>query len=163
MELVRSLKTAGSFVVHLLLSTFGVIILSGFLTFASYGMLHTWNPTISAQGASSALTLIPGFPIQATAAIILGAAAGKLCRGTAVFWVWVVPAAALCFAMSFEPRTEGNLFAHYFGTGCNPSNRCFDQLGFTLPTIAAVVYSLSARISREIYKAPRRHSREHSI
>jgi hypothetical protein len=145
------LKAVGAFLVHALVSTIGVIVVSACLIFALYSNLRTWRPPFTAKGPSWILTEMPGFPIQAIVGLSLGLLAGKYTRSNFAMWTWVLPGAILCIAMILEPRNDPSILAHYFGRGCNPANRCFDQLGFTLPFLAAVAYGVGALLSRKLY------------
>jgi hypothetical protein len=79
---------------------------------------------------------------------------GKRLHHRAMIYVWVVPLMTLTFAFFFirsnSPRFssvldhEPSRFAHYFGWGCQPKDRCVDQMVFTMPFYAASAYSLGA-------------------
>ena len=82
-----------------------------------------------------------------------------------MLWVWVLPALILCYAMIAEPNispvftsaivlAERNksVWSHFFGSGCRAdlSDRCSDQLMFTMPFYASAAYWLGALLARKL-------------
>lgn len=149
--ILLALRALIIFVGQVLVSTIGVAVLTAFLTFSSYSMMHSWNHTISTRGASRLLTEVPGFPVQVLVALMTGFLIAKHTRSRLAAWAWIVPALAICGAFIWEPRTDASILSHYFGYGCTPMNRCFDQFLFTLPLEAAVSYALGATLSLRLY------------
>jgi hypothetical protein len=70
-------RTAGTFITHLLCSTLGVAIAAGFLTFFVYGIIHIWNPLFTSRFASYTLTEVPGFPVQIVVGGLIGYVMGE--------------------------------------------------------------------------------------
>jgi hypothetical protein len=79
-------------------------------------------------------------------------------------WVWILPAVLLTYVVA-EVRTitpdltsvlgqSANPFSHYFGWGCQPKNRCLDQILITLPFYSAIAYSLGGWIGQRTAKTP---------
>lgn len=140
-------KTAVSLVVHQLISTIGVIILSALLTFLLYSVFRLIAPSFTTSGASWILTEVPGFPVQIAFGLIVGFVLGRYTRHRIMTRVWILPLTILCFAALFVPKVDSSLFSHFFGGGCSPSNRCFDQLLFTLPCVASAAYASGAKLA----------------
>jgi hypothetical protein len=72
-----------------------------------------------------------------------------------MLWVWVIPAAFLGYSIIALPTTAAALasdsrLSHFFGLGCRFEDRCFDQLGATLPFYVSVAYSHGALIARRM-------------
>lgn len=142
------LKIVGKLVGHLLLSTIGVIIVSGFLIFFLYSLIHIWNPSFTPKRASSTLTELPGFPVQTALDLLAGFFLSRYMQCKVMMWTWVLPLTSLCIALFFAPKNGSSVFAHFIGSGCSPANRCFDQLLFTLPCFTAAAYAFGARIGQ---------------
>ena len=146
----KTFRTAGAFILHLLIGTWGIVLVSAMLTFSLCSILHHWNPAFDSREASSLLTGVPGFPIQVSLGVMLGFLIGKWTRSKAILWTWILPLVVLAAVIVFGPSNGASAFAHYFGNGCRPADRCLDQLLFTLPCLAAAGYSLGAATAREI-------------
>jgi hypothetical protein len=126
------------FPLHLLLSTVGVGVAAGFLTFA----------VSSSVRARWILTEIPYYPVQILLAFAIGFALHRWWHHQSMEWVWVIPFGVLCSFFVIRPFPLSVRFDRFFGWGCRPENRCFDQLGITLPFYSAASYSLGAFLSR---------------
>src|ERR1019366_772762 len=97
----------------------------------------------------------PYFPVQITIGLILGWLTGSCLQRRSMLWVWVLPFLFLCYAIVNIPTispllpsvllhsgvTQSRL-SHYFGRGCQPKNRCLDQLLITMPFYASSAYSI---------------------
>lgn len=134
-----STRTALIFLLHQLISTIGVIVFSGVSVFGLIGLLRMLVPT--APRASWILTEMPGFPVQFLIGIGLGSVLGKSLRSRSAVWVWILPLVFLVFGLFIVSHPESSSFGHLIGTNCRPSERCFDQLLFTLPFVAALGYA----------------------
>ncbi len=149
-----TLRTAFSFLAHLLIGTIGVLILSDFLASSSFSIVHLWNPAANLRHVHWILTEIPGFPVQAVVGLLLGFVLAKRMRSGVMAWVWILPLVSLCFAALFLDRNSPSVLSHYFGWGCRPADRCFDQLGVTLPLIASTAYALGGKLGERCWHRP---------
>jgi hypothetical protein len=102
----------------------------------------------------------PYFPVQIIFALILGWLLGRALRHRSMVWVWVLPMAILCYSLVTarvliptsvfaRPGVFQSRFSHYFGWGCQPSARCFDQLLITMPFYSSLAYSMGAALARK--------------
>ena len=143
-----------TFLLHQFLSAFAVMVVSGIIVFNIGSVLHIWWPDINSHTASRVLTTIPEFPIQTMLAFLFGFWLFKWTGQKEALWVWVIPAIGMLILLVHGPVAEYGLhsgvtvFSHFFGTGCNPRDRCLDQIAFTLPLCTAVGYSLGALLAR---------------
>ena len=135
------------FPLHQLLSTVGILILAGILTFA----------VTSSSQARWILTEKPYFPVQTAVAFCVGFALGRYLKHRAMEWVWVLPLLILCVSFGLIHLTFGGRLEHFFGTSCKPELRCFDQLAVTLPFYTAASYSLAAFLSRHFKGRTQQH------
>lgn len=138
-----------AFPLHQLLSTVGVLILAGFLTFA----------TLSPSRARWILTGTPYFPVQIVIAFFIGFVFQHYLRHRVMEWVWVLPFLILCVSVALTPLPLVGRFDRYFGWGCRPELHCFVQLAATLPFYTTASYSLAAFLSRTL----RRNKQQHGI
>jgi hypothetical protein len=100
------------------------------------------------------LTETPFFPAQITLGLYSGWWLGRRFQHRSMVWVWVIPGLILCYALVAGPNLSpqptsvlmhsGGTLSHYFGWGCQPKDRCLDQLVITMPFYAATAYSLGA-------------------
>jgi hypothetical protein len=102
------------------------------------------------------LTDLPYFPFQIILGLWFGWALSRHFRHRSMLWVWILPLALLCFAFA-DLSTVSSLgfrlrLMHFFAQGCQPENRCVDQLVITMPFYASVSYSLGAFLARRISK-----------
>jgi hypothetical protein len=140
------------FLMHQVISTIGVIVVAAFLIFSSIPLIRVWQPAFGVRQVHWILTETPYFPVQTLYALLLGGVIGDWSKSRTMLWVWVLPFLFLCCAMVFRTpvsavagfSADQSLMAHFFGYGCAPQNRCFDQIVFTLPFYAASCYSLGA-------------------
>jgi len=144
------------FSMHQVISTIGVLVVAGFLIFSSIPLIRLWQPTFGTRQARWILTETHYFPVQTVLALLLGGVIGVWSKNRAILWVWVLPFLFLSCAIVFSTRVSAaagfsvdqSLMSRFFGCGCAPQNRCFDQLVFTLPFYTASCYSLGALLAR---------------
>jgi hypothetical protein len=142
------------FVVHQLISTIGVIVSAGVLASVGFGLLRFFGRDLPAKYLYWTLTGTPYFPMQIAVGLVLGWFLGRRLRTSSMAYVWILPLVFLCYLFIALPTTAASLardarFSHFFGWGCRPENRCFDQLGATLPFYAATAYTIGAVIARK--------------
>jgi hypothetical protein len=134
------------FLLHQVISTAGVIVISGVITFAVMPLLNAIG--VSVSRASWLLTEIPGFPLQSVAGILVGYLAERIAGSKSALWVWIVPGLFFCFGAFAIAPSKPSIVVHLLGSGCKPAEHCFDQLLFTLPFIASLGYTTGALLAR---------------
>lgn len=148
-----------SFVFHQVVS---IVCVPAGAFFVLYSVAPLVQPMFSSplnqHRLSAALTETPGFPVQVIFGFVLGMGLGWWLKEQKAQWVWVLPVTILACVFIRQPVSvvEGNSFAlkasYFFGRGCQPSYRCFDQVLFTLPAIAAISYSIGTVTSLKLRK-----------
>jgi hypothetical protein len=141
------MKTIGSAIVHQLISTVGVILLSGQLVFLFCSIARNWSPYFTPKLASRILTQIPGFPIQAAVGLSLGFIFGKFAQRKVMVWMWVLPL-VLFVATALYPPLGGSLFGPYSAPDAGKQISLLDRLSYSLPFIASAAYALGAKLTR---------------
>jgi hypothetical protein len=151
------------FLMHQVLGSWGVAFLTT-LTFNLFLMcLGVFGSSPSGMRIYRLLTNTPYFPMQVVMGMYAGWLLGRRLRHRSMQWSWVLPLIVLCYAV-FEIPTISSAFtsvllesgvnqsrwSHYFGWGCRPKDRCFDQLFFTMPFYASVGYSIGALVARKM-------------
>jgi len=140
------------FVMHQIIATEGVIWLTILGTFLLRGSIAQVNDAW-AHSVMRGLRLIhtPFFPIQIVAGAYTGWCLYRRWTHRSMFWVWILPGAVLTYVViaiptfsSWALTPQTGPLSHYFGWGCQPDYRCYDQLTFTQPFYASVAYSLGA-------------------
>lgn len=133
-----------TFPLHQIMSSLGVPVLAGFLTFA----------ITSVSRARWILTETPYFPVQIGLAFVIGFVLQRYLGHRVMQWVWVLPFLILSVSFVQTPLPFVARLDRYFGWGCRPELRCFVQLAVTLPFYAAVSYSLAAFLGRALQRHP---------
>jgi hypothetical protein len=157
------LKSTGIAIAHQLISTLGVMIISGELVFTFCAAARTWNPSVPAKLASRILTGIPGFPVQAVISLLLGFLLakffGRWVMVRVMVWMWVLPLILFGLTVLFPPMHGAPLFAPYARGNSGPGNTFLSLLSYSLPLVAAAGYSLGAKVAdRRVHPAMNRHS-----
>jgi hypothetical protein len=142
------------FVLHQLISTIGVVAISGVLCFSFVAILHTWYPSLTSRQASWLLTEVPGFPFQILTGLVAGFLLARITRTRSVLLVWIVPLLFLCFGALIVVHPTSSTLAHLFGDACGPADHCFDQILFTLPFLASLAYTVGAVLGRSQFHKP---------
>ena len=148
------------FVLHQIMATYGVALLASYLGTIAFDLISSFYRPFSMRSIHWILTETPYFPVQICFGLYCGWFVGHRVPQKFMTRVWVLPAVLLSYCVSFVPtinprltsmlyRTEGPL-SHYFGWGCNPQNRCLDQILVTLPFYVAVAYSVGAWLARKM-------------
>lgn len=140
----RSREWWWSLPLHQIISTLGVIVLASLLTFS----------TSSVPQARWILTETPYFPVQIGLALVVGFVLQRYLQHRVMLWVWLLPSLVLIISFVLTPLPFVGRLERYFGRGCRPEFRCFDQLAVTLPFYAAASYSLAALLSRALQRRP---------
>lgn len=140
------LKSCFPAIGHLLFATLGIAALANFVLFFLFKLLHGVGTPVTIAELRWTLTGIHGFPVQALLGLVAGFVLVRYMRGEIMIWVWLFPFSLLCIAAVVKINSYPSLWAHFFGNGCNVRDRCFDQVGLTMPVIASAAYSLGARL-----------------
>ena len=96
------------------------------------------------------LTETPGFPVQSALALAVGFLLWHRRREPIMQWVWVLPLVVTCIAVTGGDLPMRDRISHYFGNGCQPKFRCFDQFATTLLLYTSACYSISAFMGRKL-------------
>jgi len=158
MTISSFLKSTGIVIAHQLISTLGVLIISGQLVFTFCAVARTWNPSVPAKLASKILTGIPGFPVQAVIGLVLGFLLarffGRWVMVRVMVWMWVLPLILFGLAVLFPPMHGAPLFAPYARGNSGPANTFLSVLSYSFPLVAAAAYSLGAKVAdRRVHPA----------
>jgi hypothetical protein len=156
MTMTNFLRSTALVITHQVISTLGVLIISGELVFTVCAFARFFYPSIPPRLASKLLTEIPGFPVQAAIGLLLGFVLAKFLRRwvmpRVMVWMWVLPLALFCLAAVFPPMNGGSLFAHYGGNTA-PTNRLLSALSYSFPFVAAAAYSVGTKLAGGISRS----------
>jgi hypothetical protein len=155
--LQQSAKPLLLFVVHQFVGTWGIAIFAYYLGSSIFEILNLIGRPLSVRSLQWILTETPFFPVQITLGVYFGWVLARRFRHRSMLWVWILPALILCYAVIAVPtlspqetsvlvQKSGRL-SHYFGWGCQPKDRCLDQLLITMPFYVATAYSIGARLA----------------
>ena len=158
------LKTVLIFLMHQLISTVGVLVFASLLGTTVFEILGQVGLPIQMRFVHWILTETPYFPVQIGLGLLWGWLIGYRFKHESMVWVWVwiVPGLVLIYAVvavrTITPDLTSalgnspNPFSHYFGWGCQPKNRCLDQILVTLPFYSAFAYSIGGWLGRRTAK-----------
>jgi hypothetical protein len=149
------------FLVHQVISTWGVAGFAYFLTSSIFELSATLGKPLSTRSLHWILTETPYFPIQIAIGFCFGWQLWRRFNLRLMAWVWVLPFLILCYgilagpisspeftSVLFQAGPKQSWLSHYFGSGCRPVDHCFDQLVITMPFYASASYSLGALLAR---------------
>ena len=141
------------FFLHLVISTFGVIILAALSVFSITEALHPIFPTIGSPTASWILTQTPYFPVQILTGFLMGFKIARRYQDRVMLLVWIAPALVIAYVIGSVPLrpvmvsgVEISPMQHFFGWNCLPQNHCYEQVGATVFLYSSLAYSLGARL-----------------
>ena len=167
-ETPTKIETFALFIVHQLVSTYGICISARTLIDAQFRAIRHVAPSLEISYWYWTLTGPPVFLAQVLFALALGWLVGRRFQHRTMLWVWVAPTAFLCYALAAIPTLTPNVlplmlqsgagqsaFFHYFGTGCRQQDFCFDQILVTLPFYTSVAYSGGALLARFVLRRSR--------
>ncbi len=146
-------KQALLFALHQLLSPYGLVAFSAFLTIEAASMVHAWYPAITTKTASWILTETPYFPVQVIVALQGGFAIRRFSRLPFGQWMWVLPLILLICMVTFaQVPVEQSRIDYFFGWGGLPrrGQLLLCEVDFTMPFYVAVAYSLGALLAGRI-------------
>jgi hypothetical protein len=147
-----TLKTTLFCILHQFVGTWGVAVLGYYLVDMVFGALGHFDSSVSSRSLYWILTETPYFPVQIGLGLYFGWVMGWRLRQKLMVWTWIIPGLILLYAVlaipTLTPRLtsllgqSSNPFSHYFGWGCQPKNRCLDQVLVTMPFYASFAYSI---------------------
>ncbi len=153
-------RAAGAFAAHQVIATLGVMVATPAALALSTPVLRLLGLPLSVTRSDQILTGMHCFPAQAATGFLLGWLLVRRTGHRSAQWVWALPALLVLLlvvtnhhVLDFEPASvvlPTFALSHFFGSGCSPRNRCFDQVVVTLPLYAAVAYSLGALTARRL-------------
>lgn len=150
------------FAFHQIIGTWGIAFLAAFGLFELFDLLTAispWKPSL--RFVHWILTENPFYPVQITVGLYFGWLIGRRLQHRCMLWIWIFPLAILGYAFMATPHLSPYAsvlarpdsaparFSFYFGWGCQPRERCLDQLLVTMPFYASVAYSLGALLARK--------------
>jgi len=153
-------KSALTFGLHEFIGMYGIPYTAPLVFTLAFKFLFLFGYTFPRKTFYSIVSELPYFPVQIIFALILGWLLGRALRHRSMVWVWVLPMAILCYSLVTarvliptsvfaRPGVFQSRFSHYFGWGCQPSARCFDQLLITMPFYSSLAYSMGAALARK--------------
>ena len=155
-------KSLVVFALHQLVGAWGIAFLAAFGLFELFDALtkiSPWKP--STRFVHWVLTENPFYPLQTVAGLYCGWLLGRRFQHRCMLWIWIFPLAILAYAfvatplvspyasVLLRPESVQARISFYFGWGCQPRERCIDQLLITMPFYASVAYSLGALLARK--------------
>jgi hypothetical protein len=158
-------KSALTFAIHQIVGTWGVAFI------AAFGLTSLFDVGLDLVGSKPVrfahwlLTENPFYPVQIVAGLYFGWLLSRRFRHRSMLWIWVLPLAVMCYALVelpilipewtsilVWPNTIQARLSYYFGWGCQPRDRCLDQLMITMPFYVSAAYSLGALLARKSLK-----------
>jgi hypothetical protein len=159
------MKSVGWFAIDQVLGTVGVAASAPLIFFQFCNLLLVFGWTYPVLHRYPILSENPYFPVQITLGLMLGLMVGSCARRPSMLWIWVLPLLLLCYAVAEIPTISPLLssmllqsgathsrLSHYFGWGCQPRDRCIDQLLVTMPFYASVAFSVGALSGQQMDK-----------
>jgi len=145
------------FIIHVVVATVGVGVITFVSVFSLVSGVRYFVPNISPKLPNMLCTQVPGFPMQVAFGFAIGFVLWRCMMQRVAFWAWI-PAVALLvlatfrFALGCTGESSFSRIAilslrHFFGEKCTIQQRCFDQVMYTLPSVAAASYSLGAFVA----------------
>ena len=156
---------------HQFIGTWGIAFLAAFGLFELFDLLATispWKPSV--RFVHWILTENPFYPVQIVAGLYFGWLLGRRLQHRCMLWIWIFPLAILAYAFAatplvsqyasvlLRPDSVQARVSFYFGWGCQPRERCIDQLLITMPFYTSVAYSLGALLARNASLKARENS-----
>lgn len=145
---VRRLAPIVLVALHQVVGTIGIIVLSGIICDALFGLAHTLIPSTKMARASWFLTEVSGFPVQVSLGLAAGFAIARWVPSRFAVWVWVLPLVFFCFGATLVVQPAGSRLNYMFGDTCKPAEHCFYQILFTLPFLVSIGYASGAAMAR---------------
>jgi hypothetical protein len=151
------------FTLHQFVGSYGIRFAAPFLVASVFDVLRLFGKQYPADFMFFLLTGTPYFPIQILLGLIVGCLVSRHFHHRVMLWIWIIPLFVLVYALVAVPTFTPDLtparyqagvgesrLAHYFGWGCQPVDRCLDQINVTLPFYIAAFYSFGALIGQRV-------------
>jgi hypothetical protein len=151
-----------TFSLHQILGTWGIPVFAYYLGYSIFETIRRVGGNPPFHYLYWVLTETPYFPVQISLGLWFGWTLNRRLGHRAMVWVWVLPFLILtCALLAYPTLTiryqsviervskEGSSLSFYFGWGCQPKNRCLDQLVTTMPFYTAAAYSIGAALARK--------------
>lgn len=153
-------KSVLTFLFHQFIGMYGIPFTAPLVFSLVFKFLALLGRSYSNRAFYSIVSERPYFPVQITFAVVLGWLLGRALRHRSMVWVWVLPFLILCYSVArttvliptsvlARPESIQSRISHYFGSGCQPADRCLDQLLITMPFYASAAYSIGAALARK--------------
>lgn len=149
------------FICHQLFGSWGIAFLAGFGSFSLFDMLpDSAGLKPSMHILHWLLTENPFYPVQISTGLYFGWFLGRRFPHKSMPWVWILPLLVLAYSflagpvvspwasLLIRPESLRGRLGFYFGWGCQPRDRCIDQLLLTMPFYASAAYSAGALLAR---------------
>ena len=159
------------FALHQFIGAWGIAFLAAFGLFELFDLVATlspWKPSV--RFVHWILTENPLYPVQIVAGLYFGWLLGRRLQHRCMLWIWIFPLAILAYAFAatplvspyasvlLRPDSVQARVSFYFGWGCQPRERCIDQLLISMPFYTSVAYSLGALLARKASVKARENS-----
>jgi len=174
----RWVKSLGVFLIHQASAIWGPLFVAPALVILVSEVVRQFGIRTSLPEGQLVLYGAPFFPVQVLLALFVGWLLGGTIPHRAMFWVWVLPLAALCLALVGMPPLPSPPPAYVLFPATNDSAvrvvggsgiasrlsdlfgwgsglRPYDQVNATLPLYSAAVYSLGAGLAKSALRARR--------
>jgi len=150
------------FALHQFVGTWGIAFVAAFGLSELVDVLTAispWKPSV--RLVHWILTENPFYPVQIVTGLYFGWLLGRRLQHKCMLWIWIFPLAILAYAFTATPLVSPYAsvllrpdsiharLSFYFGWGCQPRERCIDQLLITMPFYASVAYSLGALLGQK--------------
>lgn len=142
------LKHTLAFLVHQLISTYGVIVGTAAATYDSASLLNVLISSSRSLRPGWLLTEVPGFPLQTFSALLTGFLLGRKRPNKVMLWVWVIPWLVLLVAAATVDTSHFGPLTYFFGRGCLVVKGCFSQVAITLPVLTSTAYAAGTILAR---------------
>jgi hypothetical protein len=141
-------KWLGLWLLHSFIATFGSLINVGIITYFFRDILSRTTMWWLTQ----TFVYSPFHPFPVFVALTIGFFSYIRSHGSYRYWVWVLPAIGLLFAISAWKQSTNTSWStsliHFFGTVPFPDNR--DQIGSTVLLYMSLAYALGAWLQRVV-------------
>jgi hypothetical protein len=151
------------FICHQLLGAWGIAFLAAFGLFSLFDMLpDAAGLKPSVHTLHWLLTENPFYPVQIVTGLYFGWFLGRRFPHKSMLWVWILPLLVLAYSFLagpvvspwasplIRPESLRGRLGFYFGWGCQPRDRCIDQLLLTMPFYTSAAYSFEALLARNM-------------
>ncbi len=137
---------------ELFIATFGSMLGAAVLMELLYPFAHALNAGLSFHQFNQVLSL-PYFPTQIAFGVMVGYMGRERFGTRFSLWIWIIPLLIfLWHFLAFQPNAFENFWQsrihHFIGSGCQPADRCLDQMNSTGPLYTSIAYTLGALLKK---------------